>query len=260
MISLCQPEPETLTIRDRPAEPEILISSRPYYWDMTGVYDLVIAGKPVPRSDVEPARAVVRRELDRYPPGSITSTTVGNTVLSAVFVYRELTVNGGPASGTYVVPGLVYLAAGTREGLGEAKWEEFIVRALHHEISSQLLFRYRMDFDETVFRSHLPEGFVYEDDLPGADTFDIHKDINAVESLQDLADGFLTDYASRNLEQDFNSYAEILLWRPELLDQFAPDSRVAKKAAVVREFYLAIDERFAEMLRAEAPAGEPGSE
>jgi hypothetical protein len=213
----------------------------------TGSYSMTISGTPVLPAEAEAASRVIVEELRRYPPDTIVSNEAGSTVLSAVFIYRYLKVNNGSAGGTYVVPGLVYLSAGTIKSRGEG-WEEFLVRALHHEISSQLLFRHRPLFDEQAFRSHLPEGFVYEDDRPGADTFDVHKDLPGVESLQDLADGFLTDVASRNLEQDFNAYAEILLWRPELFEQFAPDSRVAQKAAIVRNFYISISEQFRSML------------
>lgn len=210
-------------------------------------YDLVITGKPAPRKEAEAARAVIERELDRYPPGFITSDTSGRGVVAGVFIYRTLTVNGVPAGGTYVAPGIVYLAVGTRAARGRI-WEESIIRTLHHEISSQLLFRYRTLFDEEAFRALLPDGFVYEDERPGAEISDIRFDRNRVGSLQDLADGFLTEFASRNLEQDLNTYAEILMWRPELLDQFDARSRVARKAAIVRAFYISIDGEFEAVL------------
>jgi hypothetical protein len=55
------------------------------------------------------------------------------------------------------------------------------------------------------------------------------------------------------MEQDFNSYAEVLLQRPGLLlETFAPESRVGRKAQVVRDFYVAIDRRFEGLF---APAG-----
>lgn len=234
-----QPEREP----DAPPTPEVRVPLGPLNMDLADIYDLTITGTPVPFVERDAVARIVRRELERYPRDTIVSAEAGRTVVSAVYIYRDLNVNGGPAGGTYVPPGLVYLSAGTAETRGDI-WEEFLVRALHHEVSSQLLFRHRTLFDEQAFRDVLPEGFVYEDERPNADSFDIHKDKPGVESLQDLADGFLTDYASRNIEQDFNTYAEILLWRPELLDQFAADSRVARKAAIVRQFYLKVSEDF----------------
>jgi len=217
--------------------------------DLTGIFDLVITGRPIPIVEAGTARVVIERELERYPTGLIASNELSaRAVVSSVFVYRDLTVNGLQAGGTYIPPGLVYLAIGTRASRGPI-WEEFIIRALHHEISSQLLFRYRSLFDEESFRGLLPDGFVYEDERPGADTSDIQYDVNRVESLQDLSDGFLTEFASRNMEQDFNTYAEVLMWRPELLDQFDAQSRVARKAAIVREFYISIDGDFEAVLR-----------
>ncbi len=182
-------------------------------------------------------RKVVAAELSRYPPGTLDS------LLDAVLIGGELTVGGLRANGAYVF-GTVFLTVDETD-FGWATSER-VVATLHHEISSILLRAHRAKFDEASFRNALPAKFTYEDDRIGLED---HQPLRAWEfdvSLGYLEVGFLKPWAMRNLEQDFNSYAEELFVRPpRLLRLFAAESLVAKKARIVRDFYCSIDPRFA---------------
>lgn len=207
----------------------------------------VITGTPFSQDEVAQVqvRSVIEGEFKKYPPGVLTAR------VDTVQVFNTLKVNERFVGGMYIM-GIVFIAAG-EHFVGEA-WENHVAQTLHHEISSILLFTHWQKFDKVAFDGTLPEGFVYIYDRPDADTEAPYNMDEFNPSLAQLSDGFLVPWAMRNLEQDFNSYAEILLWRPELLLRvFAPDSAVGRKARVVRDFYIAIDKRFEAVF---APAGE----
>lgn len=202
----------------------------------------VIGGTPLPESEHERVRALLQREIDRYPPGVLTGT--GSNVLGMVMVGDKITINRESVSGAYMAGGLVFISVGAAPKPAPER-EVYIARTFHHELSSAFRDYYAQKFDEKRFRDALPPGFVYDDEKPGADPRVDPMGVNAVGNIQDVADGFLTQYAKTTLGQDFNSYAEVLLWKPELLlETFAPDSRAGRKARVVRDFYIAIDRRF----------------
>ena len=188
-------------------------------------------------------RNVVERELARYPAGSL------DRILDAVLIGGDLTVGGLTARGAYAF-GLVFLTIGERDW-GQAT-DERVIATLHHEISSLLLRAHRERFDETRFRGALPTGFRYEADRIENGAYQQLRGWEFDVSLGYLEAGFLKPWAMRSLEQDFNSYAEELLVRPpRLLRMFAPESLVGRKARVVRDFYIAIDPRFAELFEGE---------
>jgi hypothetical protein len=207
----------------------------------------VIRGTPLSEPLHEHVRGVLQREIDRYPPGVLTGP--GSNVLGMVMVGDKITINGRRVSGAYLAGGIIFISVGAAPKPGPEQ-DAYIARTLHHELSSAFkessLFKgSSQQFDEKRFRDALPPGFVYDDEKPGADPTVAMRGVNAVGNIRDVADGFLTQYATTTLGQDFNSYAEVLLWKPELLlETFAPDSRVGRKARVVRDFYIAIDKRF----------------
>lgn len=209
--------------------------------------NLVITGTPLPPEEVAHVRQVLELELKRYPPGLL------KPLLGSVAVFKTLAVNEQPAGGSYFI-GLVYIAAGAYPP-GEAR-DNDIRRVLHHEISSIFMRMHWGMFDDAKFRSLNPPDFEYaypNEVVEGEPPRKAYAAADIIPSLTELGDGFLVPYARSNLEQDFNSYAEILLWRPELLLKlFAPDSTVGRKARVVRDFYIAIDKRFEPMF---APFG-----
>lgn len=210
-------------------------------------HPVVLTGSPLSSTEHDRLRPLLEAQLDRYPPGVLKAPDGSKTILGSVLVFRTLSVNGSPVAGTYY-PGLVFLAAEAFPIAG-AEQDAYLARALHHEVSSLLLLTFRRAFDEARFRAALPPGFVYADEAAGADPAQVFAATNSIRSIQHLADGFLATYADRNIEQDLNSYAELLLWKPELLLRtFAPDSRVGQKARIVRDFYIAIDPRFEALL------------
>lgn len=190
-------------------------------------------------------RKRLQSEVARYPAGTVTS------VLDEVIIGDKLTLNGLSVGGTCQF-GVVLIAAGEIDN--ESKIDTHVVRAFHHELSSVLLNSHSHKFDEARFRSALPAGFVYRDDRPDDDRTQRSDSQEFTATLELLEAGFLFPWAMDNVVQDFNSYAEVLMCRPELLlETFAPESRIGRKARVVRDFYLSIDPRFEEMFRKSGP-------
>lgn len=192
-------------------------------------------------------RRLLRAEIARYPSGTL-------DVASGVIIGSTLTFNGRSAGGAYMMGGLVFIAAGEQDA--SAATDAHVVRAFHHEVSSLLLLdlRWGPKFDEARFRAALPDGFTYRDDRPRTAPDAPFGPADDSPSLELIDEGFLIPWAKWNMEQDFNSYAEVLMSKPGLLLRtFAPESRVGRKARVVRDFYMAIDPRFEAMLK---PRGE----
>ncbi|MFN7020702.1 MAG: hypothetical protein ACK4WH_05145, partial [Phycisphaerales bacterium] len=215
-------------------------------------FPCVIMGTPLAAKYHQRVRGVLQRELDRYPPGTLTNPE--DPVLTSVMVFNRLKTNDRFCLGTYLF-GIVFISAGTVYGPPGLLDDAVIARTLHHELSSLFRMSYPFSFDEERFRAQLPPGFVYADERPGANPAVIFEGWNKLGSLEDLSNGFIADYATTSIRQDFNSYAEVLMWRPELLlETFAPESRIGRKARVVRDFYLSIDPRFEEMFRKSDPA------
>lgn len=104
----------------------------------------------------------------------------------------------------------MFIAVGAYPNPGPER-DVYIARTFHHELYSLFRTFHSQQFDEKRFRDALPPGFVYDDEKPGANPTVAMRGVNAVGNIQDVADGFLTQYAKTTLEQDFNSYTEVLL-------------------------------------------------
>ncbi len=139
--------------------------------------------------------------------------------------------------GTFSEDGVVFLACSLPGVYPDRELE----RAFHEEVSSLLLRRHRPLLNEKVWGEINPSDFQY-----GGSTWDAIRagrdggDLDA--SL--LERGFLCEYSTASLEQDFNWVASNLLAPTE---QFwaavAAYSRISKKVELTVRFYHALDPR-----------------
>jgi hypothetical protein len=205
----------------------------------------VLRGTPVPPERVEHARQVVEKAISLYPPGFLAPR------LHGVVVQKTIECDGQPYAGTYMF-GLVLVATDAYPQAGQRQ-DDYLTRAVHHEISSVLLHAHRDLFDESRFRAANPPGFVYTDEGgPSVGS----SPVNTSPDRGEMKYGFLALYARQNLEQDFNSYAEVMLWEPGmLLEPQLAEMPIGRKARAVRDFYVAIDKRFAAIF--DAPVAAP---
>lgn len=115
-------------------------------------YPAVMRVTPLPESLHEHIRAVLQREIDRYPPGVLTGP--GSHVLDKVMVGDKVTLNKEPASGSYLA-GIVFIAVGAYPNPGPER-DVYIARTFHHELSSLFRTFNSQQFDEKRFRDALP--------------------------------------------------------------------------------------------------------
>lgn len=177
-------------------------------------------------------------EMAKYPSGVL-------GFVSQVYVGGTLTYNSDAVGGFHFL-GMVFIAAGEHDA--GASTDAHVARAFHHEVAHALMDAHRATFDGARFRAALPAGFNYDEerpaDPPPALTAGSRPGDDSP-SLDLLDEGFLVPWGKRSMDEDFASYAEVLVRKPELLlATFAPESRVGRKARVVRDFYIAIDPRF----------------
>jgi len=204
--------------------------------------------KAVPRGEIPRIREALAAVFDRYPPGVI------ERYVNYIYVVSEgehLLPTGEKYQygGCIILGGMIILTTLPRTGDLTAD----LTTVFDHEFSSALFQNYKLreHLDEAAFVGANPEGFVYDMDRPGVDpdwtmkrTFTYGQ---TRPSLEEMADGFFTTRARLSLEEDFNYYAQYLMWRPRaMLGLFDEDSAVGRKLRVVRDFYLAVDPRFAE--------------
>ncbi|MCC6230929.1 MAG: hypothetical protein IT432_17090 [Phycisphaerales bacterium] len=195
----------------------------------------MLKGMPVPPDRIDHIKGVVEKALSMYPPGFLASQ------LRGVIVENTIAYDSQSCNGTYIFD-LVFIAAGAYPENGKRQ-DDYTTRAVHHEISSVLLNKHRGLFDEARFRSANPPGFVYADE--GGPKLG-SSPVNTSPEMPEMKYGFLANYARQNLEQDFNSFAEVMLWEPGiLLEPELSEMPIGRKARAVRDFYVAIDTRFA---------------
>lgn len=188
----------------------------------------------------ERLRRILVAELSRYPADL-------QGMPDAIMIGSTLTHTGRSVGAAHML-GMVFIAAGDQDA--GALTDAHVVRALHHEIAHSLLDVHGDKFDAKRFRELLPTGFTYVADQNPVAEQEPFAPGNDSPTLELLNDGFLVPWAKHSINEDFCSYSEVLLQRPDyLLDLFAANSVVGRKARVVRDFYIAIDARFASMFR-----------
>lgn len=185
-------------------------------------------------------RQILVAELSRYPSGL-------RGMPDSIMIGGTLSHSGRSVGAAHFV-GMVFIAVG--EGDAGPETDAHFVRALHHEISHSLFDSRRNKFDAKRFRELLPKAFAYVTDHNPAAAPEHYAPGGDSPTLELLSEGFLVPWAKHSISEDFSSYSEVLLQRPDyLLDLFAADSVVGRKARVVRDFYIAIDPRLASMFR-----------
>ncbi len=197
---------------------------------------------PAPDGDAmrQRIRDLLQAEFSRYPDGILVPP------LDLIVVGSSVSRTGQPSSGASLFD-LTFIAMGEHD-LGPAT-DERVARAFHHEMAKRFRQQFQSLFNESQFRAVLPPSFVYEEGHPGTPVPPPTGQWESVVTLGYLEAGFLKPGDMRSLAEDMDSYAEELLVRPSrLFRMFAADSPVARKAGVVRDFYLAIDPRFAPLI------------
>ena len=188
----------------------------------------------VDAGEVNRSLELVDAAMSKYPAGLLKQN------IDAVFIVKEMRFYGLKYGGTNSRD-TIYVS---NRGVGDGFTDHYILSTFHHELSSILLRNYPVMFDRAAWLAANRDGFTYRS--------------SGMESLKDGTagtkysrrfhlDGFLNQYATSSMEEDFNTFAEALFtgdsrfW--EAVDRYP---RVEKKAAVILAFYAALDPGYTE--------------
>ena len=186
--------------------------------------------KAVQPEAVEHALNGIEAALKKYPLGFM------DKLIKAIFICGDMTIAGAPAGGTYG-PAWVLLAAPV--GIGPDGIQLTCRMGVHHELSS---FVYLRGDNAVRWREMEPNDWHFAT----TPETQIQRDKAAPPNP---ATGFLSSYGATTPENDFNVYAEKMMTELPTVMRFSKlHPIVAKKAAFVRECYIAIDPRMGAVL------------
>lgn len=180
----------------------------------------------------ERSEVLMKQVLLKYP------TSIVKHNLKKIYVLNYIEFYGISFGGTNSLDA-VYLA---NRGSDLGYTDLFLKKAFHEEFSSILLRNYKENFDQNKWESINPESFEYGNG--GVDA--IKKGLSSEKFMDSLnAIGFINEYATSSLENDFNSFAKNL-FEPsdefqELLLKYEP---LQQKADFFIQFYEVIDSQF----------------
>lgn len=171
------------------------------------------------------------KEIKKYPKGFFTS------LCSAIFLCDTLLMEGVKAGGTFG-PKWIILAAG--EAMSDASVQATARLGLHHEFSS-LIFRGDIPL-QAAWARQMPSGWTPALSAAVALASDVHAQL-------ELKKGILTVYGGTSIENDFNTYAEVLFTEPAKLRSLCETypTTIAPKTSLLLNSYIRRDQRFIEV-------------
>lgn len=202
-----------------------------------------IAGTPPGPVKGKVALYALSRAMDAYPAALLRDAA------PEVYIVGELRLAGYRIGGA-ALPGLVFLAS---DYLLRDAGMEYFRRAFHHEFSSVLIAKY--PFPMKAWRARLPSDFAF----PISEESQLEataRRADPEEMSRYHEAGFVSDYGASSLENDINTYAELLFEAPGELARLARSSpRIAAKTALIQGYYIGLHPDFAARF---AEAGLPG--
>lgn len=196
-----------------------------------------VRARALPLGKKELARfpMILSAALSRYPKGFIPQH------LTRIGLAREMYYYG-ISYGATSVDDIIYLNdRGKKKGYSD----DYIAGNLHHELAHILYAK--SVFPDAEWVSCNPPGFVYRGGEDGGrEAIRTGRDsLRGSEEL--LARGFLNEYSLSCLEEDFCTYSEHVLARPEsFMRAMQAHPAIRKKFLVWLSFYRSFDERFTE--------------
>jgi len=184
------------------------------------------------------SRAAVETAFDAYAPWIL------DEVLDKVHIVRSLSVKGAACGGTYSDSLRRIYVVGTNTQAGRGP--ENVIAAFHHEFSSLFYWRYEPLFRHELWFEQNPRDFRY-----GTGGLAAIQSGNARTAVDPkcLRNGFVSQYAMVDFEEDFNQITELLFTHPrELWALGRHYPRIEAKANLVVTFYGAIDQSFVKLL------------
>jgi len=195
-----------------------------------------ISAEASPLDPNETARSVrvTLAAMEKYPAGVL------KTNLEKVYITKRIAFYGLVYGGTNSL-GAVYIS---NDGVANGFTDSYLERAFHHELSSIFLRNFSSRLDMKAWRASQPTGFKYRGD--GTSSL---REGTASTRYEDKyhKQGFLAQYATSSLEEDFNMMAEgMLSGLPEFWSAVDRHPLLKSKMTAVVAFYAKLDPVFTE--------------
>ncbi|WP_321418733.1 hypothetical protein [uncultured Desulfobacter sp.] len=193
------------------------------------IYDKTLSGKAPEPKHAHAALVELDRALGEYPEDLLVR------VLDRVLIVGNLTISGFRVGGTYqFTNGKTSIIIATDYDFSTEN-KTFVRRAFHHELSSILITRF--PFQKEQWQSLWPDDIR----LPTAhnEILQYSQQYASPQEIETLYEkGFVSDYGLAGVENDINTYAELLMDAPARMAVLANRSpTIRKKLHILLLFY-----------------------
>lgn len=194
--------------------------------------EIAAKGIALDRSEKERSIAIIRKALAKYP-GAVLEQNLKKIVVLKSVAFYGLEFGGTNSSD------VVYV---TNDGIANGYTDYYVEQVVHHEFSSILLRNYPKFFNDASWRkiNAKPYGTGGVDALRNGVSSEAY-DEKLMES------GFLDEYSTSDLEEDFNTFAQnIFLTGEEFWLYCEKYPGIGKKLRLIISFYGKVDAAFTE--------------
>ena len=207
----------------------------PSFWLEQGYTDNLVVNLQA-KYDFSRFFIVIKNELKKIPNGIIAKH------LNHIYAVDAIYLNRMVIGVTYTPDGNIYISLLTDKKKKASK--KSIKKLFHHELSSILIIYYHLDKDK--WRSLHGDNFLYKSEEDPFYFLSYKYDKTALNNQKALySKGLLKPYSETGLENDFNTYAEVIFTDPERMKKLIKQYPIIRrKYQIFKEFYLGIDSGF----------------
>lgn len=177
---------------------------------------------------------IIKAALQKYPVELLKKN------LRKIYILKDVTFYGQPFGGTNSTSN-VYLS---NNGINEGYTDFYLEQLFHKEFSSILLRNYKKNFKEEEWVKCNSTDFKYGNG--GVQALKDNKDSENLDTELNKA-GFINQYATSSIENDFNAFAgNLFLPKNEFIQAITDHNRLKKKRKIMMEFYSKLDNSLTE--------------
>jgi len=184
------------------------------------------------RQNVFRVVAIISSEIKKYPEKLL------SLELDTIYLFTKMGIYNVPYGGTSIDKS-IYLAIG--DNISERN-KLYIKGLFHHELSSVFLRRFKFPADKWVKCN--PKGFTYKN-IKEEILIMVKENGNLDGSSVLYKQGFLDEYGTATMEEDFNLYAAQAFSNPERLKKLSDQyPAIRNKVEILKKYYLGISADF----------------
>lgn len=185
------------------------------------------------KNEIERSKKIIQNALNKYPTKVITNNLTKIYILNRITFYENVDYGGTYHEKT------VFIA---NSGVANGYTDEFVEQTFHHEFSSILFFNYPKFISQTAWKQPNAPDIKYGKGGLNA----LQTDASSTDFDEKLnKKGFLTQYSTAALEEDFNIFAQhIFKASPQFWEIVEKNIRLKKKLNILVKFYQSINPKF----------------